>query len=342
MFDIYRGKKILITGHTGVKGSWLAYWLCRQGAEVYGLSHPPHTTPSHYKLLDLHSKLAGDVHADISLVEEINSISPDIVFHLAARAIVARTFIEPEYAIQSTVMGATHILELCRTCPSVKGIVVVTSDKIYSDKNWNWGYRENDEKGGADPYSTSKICVEYISECYRKSFNMNIAVARAGNILAGGDWTEKRILPDIARATSKGEKVIVHTPSATRPFQHVLEALTGYLTLGKAILEGRDVNGAWNFGPGGEPLTVLQVLQIAKSVWPAVDWDFDDTPTHPGMVYLLKIDSTKSKKELGWRPVWDMEQAVAQSILWYEAYYKTGEVSTDLDIDEYERDYHAL
>ncbi len=336
--DIYRGKRILVTGHTGVKGGWLAFWLHKMGAEVYGISHPPQTDPSHYELLNLHSMLEGDVHADISEIKEINSISPDIVFHLAARAIVARTFLEPEYAIQSTVMGATHILELCRTCPSVKGIVVITSDKIYSDKNWNWGYRENDEKGGTDPYSNSKICVEYISECYRKSFDMNIAVARAGNILCGGDWTEKRILPDIARATSKGEKVIIHTPNATRPFQFVLEALSGYLTLGKAILEGRDANGAWNFGPDGEPLTVLQVLQIAKSVWPAVDWVIDGTPTHPGMVYLLKIDSTKSKKELGWNPKWDMAHAVRMATLWYKVYYETGHIMTEEDIRDYEGD----
>jgi CDP-glucose 4,6-dehydratase len=339
MFEgTYEGKRVLVTGHVGAKGSWLSYWLHLMGAKVYGISHPPQTTPNHYELLDLHSMLDGDVHADISEIKEINNISPDIVFHLAARAIVARTFEEPEYAIQSTVMGATHILELCRTCPSVKGIVVVTSDKIYSDKNWNWGYRENDEKGGTDPYSTSKICVEYISECYRKSFGLNIAVARAGNILAGGDWTEKRLLPDIARATAKGEKVIVHTPQATRPFQFVLEALSGYLTLGKAILEGRDVNGAWNFGPDGDPLTVLEVLQTAKSVWPAVDWVVDDTPTHPGMVYLLKIDSTKAKKELGWQPKWDMEHAVRMATLWYKIFYETGHIMTEQDIRDYEGD----
>ena len=339
MFEgIYKGKKVLVTGHTGTKGGWLAYWLHLMGAKVYGISHPPQTKPSHYELLDLHSMLEGDVHADISEIEEINSISPDIVFHLAARAIIARTFLEPEYAIQCTVMGATHILELCRTCPSVKGIVMVTSDKIYSDKNWNWGYRENDEKGGTDPYSTSKICVEYISECYRKSFGLNIAVARAGNILCGGDYTEKRLLPDIARATAKGEKVIIHTPNATRPFQYVLEALSGYLTLGKAILEGRDVNGAYNFGPDGDPLTVLEVLQIAKSVWPAIDWEVDDTPTHPGMVYLLKIDSTKAKKELGWKPKWNMEEAVTRAVRWYRAYYQTGHILTEQDIRDYEGD----
>jgi CDP-glucose 4,6-dehydratase len=338
MFDsIYKGKKVLVTGHTGVKGSWLSFWLHRMGAEVYGISHPPHTTPSHYELLNLRSRLKWDFHADISSFVNINRLSPDIVFHLAARAIVARTFLEPEYAIQSTVMGATHLLELCRTCPSVKGIVMVTSDKIYSDKNWNWGYRENDEKGGTDPYSTSKICVEYISECYRKSFGMNIAVARAGNILCGGDWTEKRLLPDIARAAAGREKVIIHTPGATRPFQFVLEALSGYLSLGQAILEGRDVNGAWNFGPEGDPLTVLDVLRIAQGVWPAVQWEVDDTPTHPGMVYLLKIDSTKARKELGWRPRWTMQEAVERAVKWYFEYYQRGNILTEQDIMDYEK-----
>jgi len=335
--NIYKNKKVLITGHVGTKGTWLSLWLHRMGAKVYGISHPPRTEPSHYKLLNMHSLLNGDIHNDISTINTITDISPDIVFHLAARAIVARTFMEPEYTIQCTVMGATHILELCRTCPSVKGIVVVTSDKIYSDKNWNWGYRENDEKGGSDPYSTSKVCVEYISECYRKSFGLNIAVARAGNILSGGDWTEKRLLPDIARATAKNEAVIVHTPNATRPFQHTLDALHGYLLLGQHILEGKDVNRAWNFGPDGD-MSVLEILQISKNIWPKVKWEIDNLPTHPHMVYLLKIDSTESKKLLGWKPVWNMRQAVEQSIGWYRSYYQDGYISTEDNIKQYEED----
>lgn len=190
---------------------------------------------------------------------------------------------------------------------------------------------------GQDPYSCSKVCIEHIIRCYRESYGMNIAAARAGNILAGGDWGEKRLLPDIARAAAKGETVIVHTPQATRPFQHVLEALQGYLLLGQHILEGKNVNRAWNFGPEGE-MTVLEVLQTAQEVWPAVQWKVDNTPTHPHMVYLLKIDSTESRKLLGWKPVWNMETAVEFAIAWYMMYYENGEVTSNDYIDVYEEE----
>jgi CDP-glucose 4,6-dehydratase len=338
MFDnIYRGKRVLVTGHTGTKGSWLTLWLSRLGAKVYGISHPPKPGPNHYKLLNLHNTLTKDVHADLSLIEEITSIKPDIVFHLAAKAIVARTFSEPESTFQHNIMGMVHLLELCRQCPSVKGVVAVVSDKVYENREWNYAYRENDDLGGADPYSCSKVCIEHIIRCYRESYGMNIAAARAGNILCGGDWGEKRLIPDIVRAASKGEKVVVHTPGATRPFQHVLEALSGYLLLGQHILEGKNVNRAWNFGPDSE-MSVLEVLQIAHDIWPKVEWEIDETPTHPHMQYLLRIDSTESRKLLGWKPVWGIEQAVAQSIMWYEEYYRNGNIMTGEDIDEYERE----
>jgi CDP-glucose 4,6-dehydratase len=333
--DIYKGKRVLVTGHTGVKGSWMSLWLSRLGAYVYGISHPPKPGPNHYKLLKLHDILVQDIHADISAIEDIKNISPDIVFHFAAKAIVPRTFMEPESTFQHNIMGVVHILELCRQCPSVKGVVAVVSDKVYENREWNYAYRENDVLGGADPYSCSKVCIEHIIRCYRESYGMNIAAARAGNILAGGDWGEKRLLPDIVRATAKGETVVVHTPDATRPFQHALEALQGYLLLGQHILERKDVNRAWNFGPDGE-MTVLEVLQTAQQVWPEVDWWVDDTPTHPHMVYLLKIDSTESRKLLGWRPVWDMKTAVEVSIRWYKEYYESGIILTDDNIESYE------
>lgn len=338
---IFEGKRVLITGHTGAKGSWLALWLYRLGAKVYGISHAPREGENHYKLLKLNKILIKDVHADLSLVEEINSINPDIVFHLAARAIVARTFTEPEATFFHNIMGMAHLLDLCRMCPSVKGVVAIVSDKVYENKEWNYAYRENDELGGDDPYSVSKVCVEHIIRCYRKSYSMNIAAARAGNILAGGDYGEKRLLPDIVRATIKGEKVIVHTPNATRPFQHVLEALYGYLLLGKNILEGKDVSRAWNFGPQGE-MTVLEVLQTAKNVWPKIEWEVDDAPTHPFMQYLLKIDSTESMKILGWKPQWSMRQAVEQSIRWYMRFHENGTILTDTDIEDYTHELSIL
>jgi len=337
MFEIYKGKKVLITGHCGYKASWLAFWLNKLGAMVSGISHPPSSNPNHYEILNLKSILKNDIHSDISLVDEINSIKPDIVFHLAARAIVARTFREPEETFRCTIMGAVHILELCRQCKSVKGIVVATSDKVYFNNEWNYAYREIDTLGGDDPYSTSKVCVEHIIDCYRKSFDMNIPIGRCGNVIGGGDFSEKRLLPDVARATANNEKVIIHTPNATRPFQHTLDALQGYMLLGKAVLEERSVNKSWNFGPITD-MTVEEVLKISKSIWPKISWEVDDTPTHKFMVYLLKIDSTESKKLLGWRPVWKMEEAVRKSIEWYKMYYEKGVINTEFDIDRYTED----
>ena len=340
--DIYKGKKVLVTGHAGFKGSWLVLWLKRLGAEVIGYGHPPNTDPSHYTLLGNHEII--DPSHDVDLLNWklirccVEFHKPDLVIHLAAKAIVACTFTEPRETFENNVMGAVNILEACRQVKSVKGIVMITTDKIYENKEWEWGYRENDELGGVDPYSSSKVCVEQVIRCYRESFGMNIATARAGNVIGGGDWSYKRLIPDIVRATSKGEKVIVHTPNATRPWQHVLEALNGYLTLGQYILEGKNVNDSFNFGPDSDAMSVLEVLKVAQSIWPSVQWEVDDTPTHKFMVYLLKIDSTKSKERLGWKPVWDMKHAVERSIGWYRKYYETGFVASTNDIRDYEND----
>ncbi len=333
--DIYRGKRVLLTGHTGYKASWLALWLHRMGATVLGISHPPRPFPTHYEIINLTDIMEADIHNDIACVQEIKSLKPDIIFHLAARAIVARTFKEPEDTFRYTIMGAVHMLELCRQCPSIQGIVMATSDKVYQNNEWDYAYREIDTLGGDDPYSTSKVCVEHIVDCYRKSFDMNIAVGRCGNVVGGGDFSEKRLIPDIAKATAKGEPVIIHTPNATRPFQHTLDALQGYLLLGKAILEGQDVNKCWNFGPTDE-MTVLQVLETAKEVWPKITWEVDNVPTHKFMVYLLKIDSTESRKLLGWQSVWNMAHAVRMAVLWYKVWYETGHVLSNEDIRDYE------
>jgi len=233
-------------------------------------------------------------------------------------------------------MGAVNILEACRQCPSVKGIVMITTDKVYEDQNWMWGYREGDNLGGKDPYSASKVCVEQVIRCYRESFGMNIATARAGNVIGGGDWSYKRLIPDIVKAASKGEKVVVHTPNATRPWQHVLEPLSAYLLLGQKILEGQDVNDTFNIGPEGE-MSVLDVLKTAQEVWPAVQWEIDEAQTHPFMVYLLKIDSTKIRK-LGWKPVWNMQEAVETTVLWYRQFYEEGKINSTIDIDAYEEE----
>jgi CDP-glucose 4,6-dehydratase len=339
MFNgIYEGKKVLVTGQCGFKGSWLCLWFKRLGAEVTGYGHPPNTEPNHCDLLGGWGRNGlGDLIKIGYLSQVMQMFKPDLVIHLAAKAIVARTFEEPQETFKNNIMGAVNILEVCRQCPSVKGIVMITTDKIYENREWNYAYREIDKLGGVDPYSASKVCVEQVIRCYRESFGMNIATARAGNVIGGGDWSYKRLIPDIVRAASKGEKVIVHTPNATRPFQHVLEALSGYLLLGQKILQGKDVNRAWNFGPDGE-MNVLEVLQIAQSVWPTVQWEIDETPTHPFMQYLLKIDSTESRKLLGWIPKWTMQEAVETSILWYRDFYENGKINSEIDIAEYEEE----
>lgn len=338
MFDIYRGKKVLVTGAYGFKGSWLCRWLGTLGAEVICYGHLPSTEPNHYSLLGFLSHDEDDCADDVLNIAHLrrvmNNNPPDLVIHLAAKAIVARTFTEPMETFHNNVMGAVNILEACRLTPSVKGIVFITTDKVYFDENWGWGYRENDKLGGVDPYSASKVCCETVIESYRKSFGLNIATARAGNVIGGGDWSYKRLIPDIVRAAARGEQVVVHTPNATRPWQHVLDALYGYLLLGEKILMGENVNRSWNFGPT-EEMTVLDVLNIAKGAWPAVDWTVDETATHPFMVYLLKLDCTDSHKLLGWENKWGMAHSVARAITWYRLYYESRNIFTDWDISAY-------
>jgi CDP-glucose 4,6-dehydratase len=341
--DAYRGKKVLVTGCAGLKGSWLCLWLKRLGAEVIGFGHIP-SGLSHHELV------GGDwPHIQDTLcMDDMCGSEPDLIFHLASKTVVNLSFKYPREYFENNIMSAVNILDAARNCPSVKGIVMVTTDKVYFDKQWEWGYRENDELGGDNPYSASKVCVEHIINSYRKCFNMNIATARAGNVVCGGDFTVDRLIPDIVKATSKGEKVMIHTPYSTRPFQFVLEALSGYLLLGQHILEGRfavsdplfqkggNVNEAFNFGPDGEAISVMDIVRIAKEVWPAVEYEIDNAPTHPFTIYRLRLDSTKAKMVLGWKPRWTMEEAVRRAIEWYREFYKSGQIRTNQDIDDYE------
>lgn len=349
--DAYRGKKVLVTGCCGFKGSWLCYWLRKLGANVIGYGHSQRTKPSHYAILapilTENFRRGIDLLDYDHLAEVINTCRPDLIIHLAAKAIVARTFHEPRETFENNVMGTVNLMEACRQQPSIKGIVCITTDKVYENREWNWGYRENDKLGGTDPYSASKVCIEQVINCYRKEFFPNIATARAGNVIGGGDWSEKRLIPDIARATSNGDVVEVHTPKATRPWQHVLEPLSGYLMLGQKFLEHDQkclpfnslsiqnnfaIN--WNFGPEGE-MTVLDILQVAQEVWPAVKYIVKEEDTHPSMVQLLRIDSTEARKVLGWKPMWDMRKAVKRTIMWYRHYYENKIINTDDDINDY-------
>ena len=336
--ETYNGKRVLVTGHTGFKGSWLNLWLKKLGAiPETGYALPPPTIPSHYKLLgglDFVGTLPDIRNYDM-LWRTMERQKPDVVFHLAAQAIVKRSFDDPRNTFDSNIIGAVNVLEACRQTPSVRAIVMITSDKVYRDMNWRWGYRESDELSGTDPYSASKVCVEHVINSYRESFGMNIATARAGNVIGGGDWGAYRLIPDIMRAMAEGKPVEIHTPHATRPYQHALEALHGYLRLGKALLEGRgECKTAFNFGPDGS-MSVLEVLEIAQSVWPKIQYVIKEEETHKGMVNLLKIDSTKAKQMLGWKPRWTMQEAVERAVVWYRDWYEKGEVNSIKDIEDF-------
>jgi CDP-glucose 4,6-dehydratase len=337
---IYKNKIVLVTGCCGFKASWVCCWLEKLGATVIEYGHNPNTDPNHYTLLGRKSFGNDDTLDKERLKKVFSECKPDIIFHFAAKAIVARSFREPLLTIENNVQGAANVLEVARLS-STKGAVVVTSDKVYKDENWIWGYRENDTLGGYDPYSTSKVCIEHIIEMYRHSFGMNIATARAGNVIGGGDWSEKRLIPDIVKATAEGKKVIIKSPNATRPWQHILSALDGYLLLGEQILKGNYVNSAWNFGPT-EEMSVIEVLKVAKEHWSEIEWEITPQETHPHMVNLLKIDSTKARKFLGWNPPWNLEETIARTINWYRSYYQEGSILTQSDICDYERRDYGL
>lgn len=343
---IYKGKRVLVTGHQGFCGSWLTLWLERLGAKVTGFGRPARTDPSHYNLLhDIKEGYLGaiqDLRNPYQVRQVVRCNQPELIIHLAAKAIVAKTFEEPRETFDNNIMGAVNLLDAARQHTCVKGVVFVTTDKVYQDFNWEWGYREADKLGGDDPYSVSKVCLEHIVHCYRENYDMNIAIARAGNVIGGGDWSYKRLIPDIVRATVKGEPVILHTPYATRPWQHTLSALFGYLLLGEKILKNESgVNRAFNFGPE-EVFTVKQVLEVAYSVWPSVMWEYDDIPTHPHMTYLLRLDCTSAEETLSWHPVWSIQKAITETLRWYREYYEHGTVISLEQIQDFEESVNAI
>ncbi|MBT5265915.1 MAG: CDP-glucose 4,6-dehydratase [Rhodospirillaceae bacterium] len=323
----YQGRKVLLTGHTGFKGSWLALWLDSLGADVTALALPPETTPNHWDLLGL--DLTGhdqDIRDASGVSRIVAEAAPDIVFHLAAQPLVRRSYRDPLETWSTNVMGTANVLEACRAAPSVRAIVSVTTDKCYQNQEWVWGYRENDRLGGHDPYSASKAAAELVSQSYRSAFfaaddGPLLATARAGNVIGGGDWSEDRLIPDLVRAMATGEDLEVRSPNATRPWQHVLESLSGYLLLGQRLLDGDKATAeAWNFGPDSDGnRTVETVLTTIRDNWPEVHWS-QSAGEHPHEAGLLQLDCTKARQELGWRPVWSFEEGVAATAQWYRAW----------------------
>lgn len=340
--DIYRGKRVLLTGHTGFKGTWLTAWLNILGAEVTGIALPPATTPSHWNLL---KPRAHDLNIDIrdagSIQNALQRAAPDIVFHLAAQPLVRKSYADPLETFSTNVMGTASVLDACRAVTSLRAIVVVTTDKCYENMEWQRGYREEDHLGGHDPYSASKAAAEIVAASYRKSFFSTegaplLATARAGNVIGGGDWSQDRLIPDMVRAVAAQTSLLIRSPRATRPWQHVLEPLAGYLLLGQRLLQGdAPAARAWNFGPDDSGnRTVEDILNMFQQRWPRVQWQKDILP-QPHEAQLLHLDSTRARTQLGWQPVWDIHDTVAMTANWYRSYLEDERIDTIAQIDAY-------
>ncbi len=345
---IYKNKKVLITGHTGFKGSWLALWLQQLGAKITGYSLSPPTQPNHYDLLNLEcNSVISDIRDSQKLFDVFQQVKPDIVFHLAAQPLVRYSYQQPKETFEVNTIGTVNIFEAARQTDSVKAIINVTSDKCYDNKEWLWGYREIDPMGGNDPYSASKGCAELITHSYRNSFfNINqyhkthqtlIASARAGNVIGGGDWAEDRLIPDIMRATAQGKSVTIRSPNAIRPWQHVLEPLRGYLLLGQRLLEEKpEYSGAWNFGPNyNEHYSVLDVVKTLKTYWNKVDYKIDDCQQHLHEAQMLKLDCSKALSLLRWKSVWTSDEAFKNTVEWYQHFYESNIILSSQQLSDY-------
>ena len=329
--DFYSGKKVLVTGHTGFKGSWLSLLLKELNANVLGYSLPPNTPLDNFVLTGLENKMTsiiGDVRNYDNLSKVFKEYNPEIVFHLAAQPLVLTSYKFPKETYDINVGGTTNILEAIRNTDSVKAGVVITTDKCYSNKEWDWGYRENEELGGYDPYSSSKAAAEIVVEGYRKSFfnpekklGKSISSARAGNVIGGGDWADFRLVPDCIRSLEKNEAIPVRNPKAVRPWQHVLDPIGGYLLLAYKMHGNEKYSGAWNFGPNEDSIVpVIDVVNGLIKHWG--NGNVDDLSDHdaPHESGLLALDCTKAKKHLGWKPVFNLEDSLALTTEWYKNY----------------------
>ena len=339
--EFWKGKKVFITGHTGFKGSWLCLWLHQLGACVTGYSLEPPTTPSLFKLAGVDKLIAsinGDVRDRKKLAQCVSDAKPEIVFHLAAQPLVRDSYKIPVDTYEINVMGTVNILESIRLYrDTVRAFVNVTTDKVYENREWLWGYRENEPLGGYDPYSNSKACSELVTAAYRNSYfnsiennKVGIATARAGNVIGGGDWALDRIVPDCIRALLKSEPVLVRNPHSIRPWQHVLDPLSGYLLLCQKLCEqGQSFTEAWNFGPDNEDaVSVAQLVQILCEKW-GKGASYNVTRTDgPHEAAFLKLDCTKTTVKIGWLPKWSVTQAVDAVVNWTKRYSHGDNIQT--------------
>jgi CDP-glucose 4,6-dehydratase len=333
-FDTYKNRWVLVTGHTGFKGSWLCLLLNELGANVYGYALDPPTNPSLFneaKIGELMTSFIGDIRDYDNLLKVMQQVQPEIVIHMAAQPLVRESYKIPVETYAVNVMGTVHLLEACRHTQSVRAVVNVTTDKCYENREWHWGYRENEQMGGFDPYSNSKGCSELVTSSYRSSYfnpakygehRVAIASARAGNVIGGGDWAGDRLIPDFIRAISKGEEVRIRSPFAIRPWQHVLEPLTGYLTLAaKLFNEGPEYAEGWNFGPDDKDAKNVEwITKTICELWgEGASFSIDKVP-QPHEANYLKLDCSKAKAELGWLPKWDIETTLKMIVDWNKAY----------------------
>ncbi len=339
----WKGKRVFLTGHTGFKGSWLSLWLSSMGSTVKGFALEPDTNPAIFNVARVSSVLEneiGDIRNFEAISKSIKIFNPDILIHMAAQPLVRLSYSQPVETYSSNVMGTVHVLEAARKCPNLKAIVSVTTDKVYENQEWVWGYRENDPIGGYDPYSSSKGCAELVTSAYRRSFfssseSPSIASARAGNVIGGGDWSADRLIPDILKALEKGESLVVRNPLATRPWQHVLEPLSGYLMLAENLYhDGKQYAEAWNFGPDKKDCKSVNWIlnQMVFLYGGNSSWKLDENP-NPHEAQFLKLDCSKAKERLFWVPKWGINEVIEKIVNWH-AHFRNGADMHDYCLNE--------
>jgi CDP-glucose 4,6-dehydratase len=349
----WRGKKVFLTGHTGFKGSWLSLWLQQLGAEVTGYALQPPTDPSLFEVANVAqgmTSLIGDIRDAEALSKAMREAAPDIVIHMAAQPLVRYSYVNPVETYSTNVMGTVHLLEAVRQTPSVRAVVNVTSDKCYDNKEWVWGYRENEAMGGFDPYSNSKGCAELVTSAYRNSFfnpekyadhRVALASGRAGNVIGGGDWADDRLIPDILRAIGDNKPVVIRSPHAIRPWQHVLEPLSGYLLLAEKLYEqGIEYAEGWNFGPSDEDAKPVKwiVEQLTQQWGGGASWLLDSSD-QPHEAHYLKLDCSKAKMRLDWQPRWHLGHTLEMIVAWQQAWLAQQDMRsfTQKQIEQYSK-----
>ena len=346
--DFWQGKRVFLTGHTGFKGSWLSLWLVSLGAKVKGYALSPPTSPSLFIEANIDSIIdsqIADIRDQDTLHESMTKFSPDILIHMAAQPLVRYSYDEPIETYEVNVIGTAKVLEVARSCPNLKAIVNITTDKCYENDERAEGYKEDDPMGGYDPYSSSKGCAELVASSYRRSFlqdqGVGLASVRAGNVIGGGDWADDRLIPDILRSFENGSPVVIRNPKATRPWQHVLEPLSGYLILTQGLYEEQKKYAeGWNFGPNEQDVKPVDwILDKMILKWPDSSWKLDSNSS-PHEAGFLKLDISKAKSKLGWSPVWGLSQTLEKIISWHQAWLNKEDMQVICltEIKEYTRD----